>query len=109
LPVEVAYWRRLPIGSRIWFQRKEDRQECRSERKGSMRSRFAFLAIFAILGSVPGAYAQSCALCYTTASAAGAAAQRSLDLGILALLAPALTLFLGVMFLLYRRAVSSAV
>jgi hypothetical protein len=74
-----------------------------------MRSRFAFLAIFAILGSARGSFSQGCALCYTTASAAGVAAQRSLDWGILALLAPALTLFLCVLFMLYRRAVSSSV
>jgi hypothetical protein len=37
----------------------------------------------------------------------GSGAQRSLDVGILALLAPALILFLAVMFLLYRRAVSA--
>jgi len=78
--------------------------------KGAMRSRFALLAtVFATLFSARGAYAQGCALCYTTASAAGAAAQRSLDWGILALLTPALMLFLAVMFLLYRRAVSAAV
>ena len=76
--------------------------------EGQMRSRLALLALFTILGSARGAYAQGCALCYATASAAGAAAQRSLDLGILALLAPALTLFLCVMYLLYRRAVSAA-
>jgi len=73
-----------------------------------MRSKFVFLTVFAVLSSARGAFAQGCALCYTTASASGAAAERSLDLGILALLAPALTLFLGVMFLLYRRAVSAA-
>ena len=73
-----------------------------------MRSKFALLAIFTVLGSGRSAYAQGCALCYTTASAAGAAAQRSLDWGIFALLAPALTLFLCVMYLLYRRAVSAA-
>ena len=33
--------------------------------------------------------------------------QRSLDYGILALLTPALVLFLAVMFLLYRRAVAA--
>ena len=78
--------------------------------KGAMRSRFALLTVvFTILCSARGAYAQGCALCYTTASAAGAAAQRSLDWGILALLTPALMLFLAVMFLLYRRAVSAAV
>ena len=72
-----------------------------------MRSRFALLIVLAILGPVRGAYAQGCALCYTTASAAGAAAQRSLDYGILALLVPALTLFLCVIIMLYRRAVAA--
>jgi hypothetical protein len=65
------------------------------------------LTCLAGLGLAPGAYAQGCALCYTTASATSAAAQRSLDWGIFALLAPALTLFLCVMFLLYRRAISA--
>ena len=72
-----------------------------------MRSKFALVAVLAILGSARGAYAQGCALCYTTASATGAAAQRSLNWGIFALLAPALLMFLCVMFLLYRRAVST--
>ena len=72
-----------------------------------MRSRFALLTVLTLLGSARGAYAQGCALCYTTASAAGVAAQRSLDYGILALLTPALTLFLCVMFLLYRRAIAA--
>ena len=75
--------------------------------EGQMRLRFALLTVITVLASARGAYAQGCALCYTTASAAGAAAQRSLDWGILALLAPALTLFLCVIFLLYRRAVSA--
>ena len=74
-----------------------------------MRSRFALLAVFITLFSARGAYAQGCALCYTTASATSAVAQRALHLGIFALLVPALTLFLAVLFLLYRRAVSAAV
>ena len=73
-----------------------------------MRTRVVLLTVFAILGATPGAYAQGCALCYTSASAAGAAAQYSLRLGIFALMVPALTLFLAVMFLLYRRAISVA-
>jgi hypothetical protein len=73
-----------------------------------MRLRSAILTGLAFLALAPGVYAQGCALCYTTASQAGAAAQRSLDWGILALLTPALVLFLSVMFLLYRRAVSTA-
>ncbi len=56
----------------------------------------------------PSLHAQGCALCYTTAAAAGAAAARSLNFGILTLLVPALMLFLGVFFLLYRRAHASS-
>jgi hypothetical protein len=73
-----------------------------------MSLRFLLVAGFAFLGLTPGAYAQGCALCYTTVAATSVAAQRSLNIGILALLAPALTLFLLVMFMLYRRAVSTA-
>jgi len=72
-----------------------------------MRSRFALLIVLGLLGAARGAYAQGCALCYTTASAAGAAAERSLDYGILALLLPALTLFLCVIIMLYRRAAAA--
>jgi hypothetical protein len=74
-----------------------------------MRLKFTFAALLAILVSARGASAQGCALCYTSASALGAAGQRSLDYGILALLIPALILFLTVMFMLYRRAVSATV
>jgi len=72
-----------------------------------MRIKFGLAALLAIVVFAPGAFAQGCALCYTSASAVGQAGQRSLDYGILALLTPALILFLGVMFLLYRRAVSA--
>ena len=72
-----------------------------------MRFKFVLAALIAILASASGAFAQGCALCYTSASALGAAGQRSLDYGILALLTPALVLFLSVMFLLYRRAISA--
>ena len=72
-----------------------------------MRLKFAVVTLLTILASARGAFAQGCALCYTSASAVGAAGQRSLDYGILALLTPALILFLSVMFLLYRRAVSA--
>ena len=72
-----------------------------------MRLRLPFMMLFGLFATARGAWAQGCALCYTTASAAGAAAQRSLDWGILALLAPALVLFLGVLFLLYRRALAA--
>jgi hypothetical protein len=72
-----------------------------------MRLKFVLAGFVAILASAQGAFAQGCALCYTSASALGQSGQRSLDYGILALLTPALVLFLSVMFLLYRRAVSA--
>jgi len=72
-----------------------------------MRLKFALAFLFTILASARGAFAQGCALCYTSASAMGAAGQRALDYGVLALLTPALVLFLCVLFLLYRRAVSA--
>ena len=73
-----------------------------------MRLRLFLLTAVLVLGLTSRTYAQGCALCYTTASAVGAAAQRSLNWGIFALLAPALVLFLSVMILLYRRAISPA-
>ncbi len=73
-----------------------------------MRLPFALFSALVMFGMVPGAHAQGCALCYTTAAATSAAAQRSLNVGIFALLAPALTMFLAVMYLLYRRAAAAS-
>jgi hypothetical protein len=72
-----------------------------------MRLKFVAAVLVAIVAPASSAFAQGCALCYTSASAVGAAGQRSLDYGILALLTPALVLFLTVMFMLYRKAVSA--
>jgi hypothetical protein len=72
-----------------------------------MRTKFALTALLTILASAQSAFAQGCALCYTSASAIGQAGERSLDIGILALLTPALVLFLSVMYMLYRRAVAA--
>ena len=73
-----------------------------------MRLKSAVLIIMAVLSVAPGAFAQACALCYTTASQTSIAAQRSLDWGILALVTPALAMFVGVIFMLYRRSASAA-
>jgi len=84
---------------------------CRSkelEGKKKMRLKLAAMAAVSFLSFAPGAFAQGCALCYTTASQTSIHAQRSLDLGILALVTPALVMFLGVIFMLYRRSVSAA-
>jgi len=72
-----------------------------------MRTKFALTALLTILASAQSAFAQGCALCYTSASAIGQAGERSLDIGILALRTPALVLFLSVMYMLYRRAVAA--
>jgi uncharacterized membrane protein len=75
-----------------------------------MKARFAKLLIafglFALctFAAAPKACAQGCALCYTTAAAAGAAAARAIDLGILVLLIPALLMFIAVLAFLVRRA-----
>lgn len=62
-----------------------------------------------VLAAVPAVFAQSCAMCYTSASALGPHAQRSLDIGIIVLLFPSLFLFLGVLVLLVRRAHAATV
>ncbi len=65
------------------------------------------LSILCVLyGSVaaPSVFPQGCALCYTTAAAAGSAAARSLDIGILVLLVPSLVLFISVLAFAIRRA-----
>ncbi len=70
----------------------------------NMRLVKALLAAFVALALAPSAFAQGCALCYTSAAAAGPAAARAIDLGILVLLVPALVLFIGVLALFVRRA-----
>jgi len=65
---------------------------------------FAILAFAYVCACAQPAAAQSCALCYTTASAAGAVAIRALHIGILAVLIPALVLFVSILTMLFRRA-----
>ncbi len=47
-------------------------------------------------------------MCYSTAAAAGKAAARSLDIGILVLLLPTLLLFIGVLIFTIHRANAEA-
>ena len=51
----------------------------------------------------PHAAAQGCAMCYQNASAAGAQGREALRHGILVLLLPTLSLFIGILALIYRR------
>jgi len=69
--------------------------------------RFGVLILFTclalILSVVPPAAAQGCAMCYQNASATGAQGAQALRHGILVLLFPTLSLFVGIFSLIYRR------
>jgi hypothetical protein len=60
-----------------------------------------FLALGFLLA--PHAAAQGCAMCYQNASAAGAQGREALRHGIFVLLLPTLSLFVGILALIYRR------
>ncbi len=77
-------------------------------KKNKMRVlRMGGLGLLALI-AVPQAFGQGCALCYTAADAAGSHAERMLDVGILVLLLPCLTLFAGIIVMLVRRARAAA-
>ena len=67
---------------------------------------YVLCALCASMASV-NAFAQGCAMCYTTAAAAGPGAARALDLGILVLLVPTLVLFVAVLGFAIRRAAAA--
>ena len=64
-------------------------------------SSLSCLATFAALA--PQALAQGCAMCYQNAAASGEQGRAALRHGILILLLPAVTLFLGIFGLIYSR------
>ena len=69
------------------------------------------LSFLVPLGALAGArplFAQGCAMCYTSAAAAGPHAAEALDHAILALLVPALVLFASIFVLLIRRAAAAS-
>jgi len=59
-------------------------------------------ALAGILSSSTLAYAQGCAMCYTSTAAAKAGALQALRSGILILLVPALMMFAGIFVVIYR-------
>jgi hypothetical protein len=61
----------------------------------------SFAAVVAL--AAPQAAAQGCAMCYQTAAASGAPGREALRHGILILLLPAISLFLGICGLIYHR------
>jgi len=60
------------------------------------------VALSGLLSSSALAYAQGCAMCYTSAAAAKAGALQALRSGILILLVPALVMFAGIFVVIYR-------
>ncbi len=69
-------------------------------------SRLERLCLFSITAAVLAAsklYAQSCAMCYTSATAANGGGVRALQHGILILLFPPLLIFIGIFVVAYRR------
>jgi hypothetical protein len=62
---------------------------------------FSFIALLALLA--PSAVAQGCAMCYQNASASGPQGAQALRHGILILMLPTLSLFIGIFALIYHR------
>ncbi len=63
----------------------------------------ASLAAGAILFAVPGAFAQGCAMCYQNAANSGPQGAAALRHGIMVLMIPPLTIFTGILGMLYQR------
>lgn len=85
-------------------------QETRTRgRAGNFSSRalrtaaLTLLMVAIISATAPHAAAQGCAMCYQNAASSGTQGRLALRHGILILLLPALSLFLGIFFLLYSR------
>ena len=61
-----------------------------------------WLVAATLLAAAPGVFAQGCVACRTSAAAGGAEAARALDHGILILLVPTLSIFVGILFFAFR-------
>lgn len=74
--------------------------------KTEIAFRFAALVVVATAGALvlaPQAAAQGCAMCYQSAASSGAQGREALRHGVLILLFPTLSLFLGIFGLIYHR------
>ena len=67
----------------------------------------SILCVLCASAAIPSAFAQSCAMCYKSAAQSGPATTRALVHGILVLLIPTLSFFIGVLVFTIRRAKSS--
>jgi hypothetical protein len=78
------------------------RRKTLGERSTSYGSRILSFGAF-LLVMASHAAAQGCAMCYQNAASSGAQGREALRHGILILLVPALSLFIGIFSLIYRR------
>lgn len=67
-----------------------------------MRVAVAFLVLLLVAGLAPAAFAQGCVLCRTSAAGTDERGQKALDLAILVLLVPTLSIFVGVVLFALR-------
>ena len=73
-------------------------------RKAAVVSLVLLIAVLGMLAALaPDAAAQGCAMCYQNAAASGPQGREALRHGILVLLVPTISLFLGIFGLLYTR------
>lgn len=86
--------------------RKQSEAHARGMRatRSSLRTASLFATILLGALAAPSAHAQTCVLCYTSVAGGGPSVIRAFQWGILTLLVPALLLFGGVFFVIYRRA-----
>ena len=62
----------------------------------------AILVALVMLGFVPAVFAQGCVICKTTAAAGGEGAAKAMNLAILVLLIPTLSIFVGILLWAFR-------
>lgn len=69
-----------------------------------MRLRLAAAVAVAafLLATAPAAFAQGCVMCRNSAAAGGAEAARALDQGVLVLLIPTVSIFVGILLFAFR-------
>jgi hypothetical protein len=92
------------------MERRESKAELDAMKKSVMKREFAFRAVLGLAVAfcvfvvcAPHAAAQGCAMCYQNAAASGAQGREALRQGILILLFPVLSLFVGIFVLIFRR------
>ena len=68
----------------------------------TLRRAIVVLAAAVLLAVAPEVFAQGCVACRTSAAAGGVEAARALDHGVLVLLIPTLSIFVGILVFAFR-------